>query len=203
VRHRPPWPPPRRRSCSAWLLRAHHPQLGSPRPLELVLALTRRVSQSRAGNAAAPPLAARRRRSPAADRHRPAALAAVPRRSAAGWPCRRAAVPLSPRRRAVDKAAAGAPAPVERRGRGRRARGLRVRAAAAVPDAREGSACRPPLPSQTRAWAPRAGPGARRAGRRGRAPRGGRAGRRRVGGGGDEARGWGTRMAWRDGPLNC
>jgi len=37
----------------------------------------------------------------------------VPRRSAAGWPCRRAAVPLSPRRRAVDKAAAGAPAPGE------------------------------------------------------------------------------------------
>ena len=129
-----------------------------------MLALTRRVHRVavRAGTALPhwPPCRARR--------HRPAALAAVPRRSAAGWPCRRAAVPLSPRRRAIDKAAAGAPAPGERRGRGRRARGapragrrrspgrargLRMQAAAAVPDTRAGSACRP---RGAACWPPRA-----------------------------------------------
>ena len=174
-----------------------------------MLALTRRVRRSRAGNAAAPPLAARRRRrrSPAADRAHgalshvavragsalprwlpcraappPAGLAAVPR-----CPFPLAAVPLTrPLQGPLLRANAGDEG--DTRG------GLRVRAAAAVPDAREGYACRPPPPSQTRARAPRAGPGARRAGHRGRAPRGGRAGRRRVGGGGDEARGWGTRL---------
>ena len=88
---------------------------------------------------------------------------------------------------AVPDTRAGAPRAGRRRSLGR-VRGLRVQAAGAVPDARAGSACRPRgaacWPSRARAQGRPCWPSP-------------------GGGGGDEARGWGTRTAWRDGPLNC
>ena len=120
-----------------------------------MLALTRRVRRSRAGNAAAPPLATRRRRSPAADRAHGAlshvavrAGTALPR-----WlPCRAAPPP------AGLAAVPRCPFPLAAVPLTRPLQGPLLRANAGDEgDARRGSACGPPPQSRTRARATHAG----------------------------------------------